>query len=274
MSTIVVPLDGSEFAEAAIRVARAVAHEREGSIRLMEVTTSATFEADDEYLQRVADRIDDVPVTTALVMAEAGHRVADGIARAAEDAGPDALVCMTAHGRSGLGAAVLGSTSEDLLRRLHRPVLVVGRHCSVGWPEQRRLLVPLDGSDRAGQILPEVAGVASDWGLEAWLLQVVHPFDTETSDHVDTAVVDAQARLHDLGVEAKTDFQFASNVALTINHQARSLGAAVIMMSSYVHPGMARTLLGSVTMNVIHGAPCPVLVCPSPDEAIVTSPPD
>ena len=103
MSIVVVPLDGSEFAEAALRVARALAHERGGSIRLVEVSSEATAEADDRYLQQVAAGIDDVPVSTALVMAVPGHRVADGIASATIDAGPDAMVCLTAHGRSGPG---------------------------------------------------------------------------------------------------------------------------------------------------------------------------
>ncbi len=273
MSVVVTPLDGSEFAEAALRVARAVAHERGGSIRLVQVSSDATAEADDRYLQQVAGGIDDVPVSTALVIAEPGHRVAEGIASATIDAGPDALVCLTAHGRSGLSAAVLGSTCEELLHGLHRPVMVVGRHCSAQWPEQRRMLVPLDGTERAGQILPEVAGVATDWGLEPWLVQVVHPFNADRTDPVDTAVADACARLRELGVEAKTDFPVASNVPDAINEQARTVGAAVIMMSSYVRPGMARTLLGSVTMSVIHGAPCPVLVCPNPDETIITTPP-
>jgi len=266
MSTTVVPLDGSEFAEAALRVARAVARENGGPLVLVSVTTTAMAEADDQYLQHVAAGIDDVQVSTVLSLLEPGQRAADGIEAAVTEAGPGAMVCMTAHGRTGLGAAVLGSTTEDLLRRHDRPVLVVGRHCSPGWPEQRRLLVPLDGSARSEQILPEVAGVSTDWGLEPWLLQVVHPFDSEMSQHLDTALVGAQTRLRDLGVDAKTDFQFASNAAVAIDQQARGLGAALIMMSSYVHPGMARTLLGSVTMQVVHSAPCPVLICPHPDD--------
>jgi len=266
MSTTVVPLDGSEFAEAALRVARTVANERGGSLVLVSVSTTAMAEADDEYLQRVAAGIDGVEVSTVLTILEPGQRVAEGILQAVDEVGPDAMVCMTAHGRTGLGAAVLGSTTEDLLRRHGRPVLVVGRHCSPGWPDQPRLLVPLDGSARSEQILPEVAGVATDWGLEPWLLQAVHPFDSEMSQHLDTALTGAQARLRDLGVDAKTDCQFASNAAVAIDQEARGLGASLIMMSSYVHPGMARTLLGSVTMQVVHGAPCPVLICPHPDD--------
>ena len=206
MRTIVVPLDGSEFAESAIVVASRVAVEAEGSIRLVRVSPVGVVEADDRYLTEVASTIDGVDVSTAIVVLEPGQQVASAILQGVEDAGPEATLCMTAHGRGGLGAAVLGSTTEDLLRKTDRPVLVVGRHCSGRWPGQRRLLVPLDGSEQATHVLPEVAGLATDWGLETWLVQIIHAFDTETAQHLDTVLTSAQNRLRDLGVEAKTDY--------------------------------------------------------------------
>lgn len=228
----------------------------------MRVSPVGVLEADDRYLTEVASTIDGVEVSTAIVVLEPGQQVASAILQAVDDAGPEATLCMTAHGRSGLGAAVLGSTTEDLLRNTDRPVLVVGRHCSGRWPGQQRLLVPLDGSEQATHVLPEVAGLATDWGLETWLLQIIHAFDTETAQHLDTALTGAQNRLRDLGVEAKTDYQFSSNAPAAIAEQARLVGTALIVMSSRVNPGAARTLLGSVTQGVIHHAPCPVLVCP------------
>jgi nucleotide-binding universal stress UspA family protein len=261
VKTIVVPLDGSEFSEVALRAARAIAREHHATLQLVRVTVPSVVEAADLYLQEVAGEIDDVPVSTVVVVGEPGEPVAHGIDQAVKDA-PDTIVCMSAHGRSGIGAALVGSTTEDYLHRTDRPVLVVGRHCSTSWPDQRRMLVPLDGSGRAERILPKVAEVVGEWDLEPWLLQVAHPFDTEVAHDLDHALDRARARLADLGITAKIDFQFASNATVTIDSQARHLGAALIVMSSYVHPGLARTLLGSVTMGVIHDAPCPVLVCP------------
>jgi len=261
VKTIVVPLDGSEFSEIALRVARSIAHEHQASLRLVRVTVPSVVEAADLYLQEVAGEVHDVPVSTVVVVGQPGEPVAKGIEEAVQDAS-DAIVCMSAHGRSGLGAALVGSTTEDVLHRADRPVLVVGRHCTTSWPDQRRLVVPLDGSGRAERILPRVAEVAREWDLEPWLVQVAHPFDTEVAHDADHALDRARARLADLGFTAKIDFQFASNAAGAIDAQAKNLGAALIVMSSYVHPGLARTLLGSVTMGVIHDAPCPVLVCP------------
>jgi nucleotide-binding universal stress UspA family protein len=264
MRTIVVPLDGSTFAESALDVARRVADSTGASLRLVVVSTPAFGDADAGYLHRVTASMGDRSVSGEQFVLGPGERVASTISRAVEAIGADALVCMAAHGRTGLGALVLGSTTEELLRAGCHPVLVVGRGCSPSWPDQARLLVPLDGSARAEQILPEAAGVAVDWGLETSLLQVVHPFDNVTAQHLGSALTVAADRMRDLGVEAKTDLLFGANPAQTIAHQARELGAALIIMSSRVHPGPARTLLGSVTMGVIHHAPCPVLVCPPP----------
>jgi nucleotide-binding universal stress UspA family protein len=269
MRTIVVPLDGSAFAESALRVARHVVDCTGESLRLLVVSTSATVDADADYLQRVTASLGVQPVLSEQRLRRPGQRVASLICRVAEDAGEDALVCMTAHGRTGLGEMLLGSTTEEVLRLTRRPVLVVGRTCSPSWPDEARLLVPLDGSDRGEQILPEAAGVAVDWNLETSLLQVVHPFDNETAQHLGAALTAAQERMRGLGVETKTDILFATNPAQTISQQARELGAALVIMSSHVHPGPARTLLGSVTMGVIHHAPCPVLVCPPPADELV-----
>ena len=262
MRTIVVPLDGSTFAEQALRVARRVADITGDSLLLMAVSTAATCDPDATYLDRMIASLADPRVSSQQIVLASGERVAPAISRVVEALGPDAMVCMAAHGRTGLGSMILGSTTEDLLRSGPRPVLVVGRSCSSTWPDHARLLVPLDGSARGREILPDAAGVAVDWNLETSLLQVVHPFDNETTRHLGADLAVAQERMRALGVEAKTDIAFGSNPPQTIAQEARQLGAALIMMSSRVHPGPARTLLGSVTMGVIHHAPCPVLVCP------------
>jgi nucleotide-binding universal stress UspA family protein len=261
MRNVVVPLDGSSFAESAVRVARVVAARRDEGILLVRVTVPATSAADDDYLAQVAATIVEVPVETALVVGQEGEHTADALARVLADR-PDDLVCMAAHGRGVLGSAIIGSTTEELIHRVDRPVLVVGRHCSETWPDQARLLVPLDCSERAERIVTQVAAIVEEWDLEPWLLQVAHPFDTEAATNMEHSLDRARARFEELGVSPKLDFQFSSNAAVAIDGQAKNLGASLIVMSSFVHPGVARALLGSVTMHVIHGAPCPVLVCP------------
>ncbi len=262
MSTVIVPLDRSDLGRRALRVASLVARNTDRDVALMAVTTSSSAEADDRRLQEAAAELD-VATSTVLVARNDVGSVADGIVRAVADAGPDPLVCIASHGRGGLGAGLLGSTTEDLLAGHDGPVLVVGPHCSADWPARRRMVVPLDGSERVEQILPQAAGLASDWGLETWLLQVVHPLDTETLAHVDEGLTRARERMVDLGVDAKVETRFSSDVSREICQQAEGVGASVIVMSTFQHPGVNRMVLGSVTMDVVHDVPCPVLVMPA-----------
>ena len=265
MASVVVPLDGSTMAEGAIRVARVVAARRHGGLLLVRVGSPAGSGPDEAYLRQVAATVTDVPVEVALVAGEEGEPTVAGLLRAVADR-PDALMCMAAHGRGALGAAIIGSTTEELIHQIDRPVLVVGRRCSETWPHQPRLIVPLDGSVRAEGIVRQAAAVVEEWGLEPWLVQVAHPFDTEAAANMTHSLDRARAQFEALGVSVKLDFQFSSDAAVAIAGQAGHLDASLIVMSSFVNPGLARALLGSVTMHVIHRAPCPVLVCP-PDLA-------
>jgi nucleotide-binding universal stress UspA family protein len=168
---------------------------------------------------------------------------------------------MSLHGRSGLGSAVLGTEGEQILHALDQPVLVVGRHCSTGWPGRGGLLLPLDGSPEASRILVAATALARSWDLDTAVLQVVHAFDNEVAEQVEV-VERACSDLRLAGVRVSSEVECSSNTAVAIVGHARRGSTSLIMMASVVHPGVARTLLGSVTMNTIRDAPCPVLVCP------------
>ena len=124
------------------------------------------------------------------------------------------------------------------------------------------MVIPLDGSGRAERILPYAASISRSWKLSPWLVQVAHPFDNEVAQHAEHALERPRAELKAHGVEAQTDFKWASNAPACICAETRSIGAALIVMPTFLPKGISRTLVGSVTMGVIHRAPCPVLVCP------------
>ena len=75
-----------------------------------------------EYLETHAERMrrrDLTVETSVLVDAQPGH----GILRESENRRCD-FIAMTTHGRSGLTRAILGSTSDKVLRGTHVPVLL------------------------------------------------------------------------------------------------------------------------------------------------------
>jgi nucleotide-binding universal stress UspA family protein len=264
MREILVALDRSTLAERAVSVARTIAGETGASIRLVEVVPDLETDSAVKYLSSVAESL--LPgsdPTLEVVEAGVGDSVADCLLRTVGSDEDDLLLCMSTHGRSGVGSALMGSTAEDVLRRVLRPVLLIGRRCELPWPDHRRgLLVPIDGSERSADLLDEVAEVANRSDLQPILVKVTHSFDVEDAHHPMSGLEEAGARLAELGVETKLAHRFSSSVPVAIAEAAREWGAAIILMASYVKPGVARTLVGSVTMRTVHDAPCPVLVYP------------
>lgn len=262
MDRIVVPLDESALSERALPIAQQIGRQTGASVQLVEVVPPDEVDRANRFLQDRASTLSGVDASVEVIASETGQPVADAI-RAGLGTRDESLLCMTSHGRSGLGAALLGSTAEDLLRGSDRPVLIVGRECALPWPGHRRtLLVPVDGSEEGERILRSVADVVERSDLQPVLVQVAHPFDVAEANHAGEALEHARRRLVGLGLDPKTEHRFASNIALTLDEVARTWGAALIALTFSVPPGAPRTLLGSVTMSTIRHAPCPVLVFP------------
>ena len=136
LTTILVPLDGSGLAEAALTPAMELARERGAKLLLLRAAEAHTFPTADpteaqvaavrdaeQYLADVRDAtrragVADVDVSVwygppAQAIVEAAHyRKAD-------------LIVMSSHGRSGLGRLVLGSVAETILRATAVPILLI-----------------------------------------------------------------------------------------------------------------------------------------------------
>ncbi len=134
LDKILVPLDGSVLAEAAIwraaeianggtlSLLRAVeAHTRLGADPI-EAQVAAVKEAE-EYLASVARRLADRGMKSVEAHVWYGPAAA-AIVEAAQVHKVDMIV-MSTHGRSGLGRLILGSVAESVLRGTRTPILVV-----------------------------------------------------------------------------------------------------------------------------------------------------
>ena len=262
---IVVPLDGSRPAERAVHVAGAAALETGDSLRLVRVAPPGERGDALTYLHGAAKAL--LPgssVGVEVIEASTHHTVAESILAVVGRDTDDSLLCMSTHGRSGVGSLLFGSTAEEALRRTLRPVLLVGHRCAFPWPGTRGgVLLPVDLSGWDDSLLMVMADVVRTSGLEPTLVKVTHPFDVEDAQHPMSGLESAARRLAHLGIETKSIHRFASDIPLTIADVARSEGAALVAMASGVPAGATRVLLGSVTMRTIHEAPCPILVFPS-----------
>ena len=152
----------------------------------------------------------------------------------------------------------------------------------------QRILVPLDGSARAGQAIPVAARLAHFSRGTVVLLRVVH-FATEVVPYlaVDSSTlrtnIDAEleeakqyvrrmTRLSSLrDVHTETDVIIGS-VATTILLEIETRHSDLIVMCSHGYTGIKRWVLGSVAEKVTHHAPVPVLVLREGGPALVGTP--
>ena len=98
--TVIVPLDGSQFAERAIPVARTFATQTEGHVELLSVRWDDKRSEALLYLQRTAEA--EGPAEIMLIR---DRHAAEAITLAAQE-NDDCIVCMTSHGQRRL--AVVG----------------------------------------------------------------------------------------------------------------------------------------------------------------------
>ena len=156
VKTILVPLDGSNLAEAALTPAMEMARESGGSLVLLraavghprpmadptEAQVQAVREAE-EYLAEVKARVATAGIANAETSVWYGPPV-EAIVEAARYRKAD-LIVMSSHGRTGVGRLVLGSIAESVQRSTSVPILLIR-------PGDAPLESPFVGATRAKEV--------------------------------------------------------------------------------------------------------------------------
>jgi nucleotide-binding universal stress UspA family protein len=138
---ILVPLDGSQTAEAAIPVALRLAGERKSSVVLVTVANirpsqePAPAEPEIAPVQDARSYLDTAKshllgATADVVTAVWSGPASAAIVKAAETYGVDMIV-MTTHGRTGRQRDMFGSVADAVLRNAPMPVLVLRQRAPV-----------------------------------------------------------------------------------------------------------------------------------------------
>jgi nucleotide-binding universal stress UspA family protein len=294
---IMVPTDGSGFDREAIRVALRIAERTEAKVRLVRVLATGS-------LFGMAATAEGTAIAAEVVHSERDRALSELYALAAEcrvmsnadvtvdlHAGPinDVLegyarrneidlIVMSTHGRSGISRLSLGSVTDSLIRHTTIPVLVVKPPTSYLNPQVieafRRIVVPLDGSTLAEQILPRVVALAKLEEAEITLLNVLIPQAYSQREIVDPTlpwwdkdITHAQAYLFRIagklrrnGVTVTTDIVIGENVASAIGDFAAREKADLIAIATHGRGGLARLIRGSVADAVMHSSRVSMLV--------------
>ena len=302
--TIMVPTDGSGFDREAIRVALRIGERTDAKVRLVRVLGTGSFFG-------AAAAAEGTAVAAEIVRSERDRALSELYSLAAEcraiskaditvdlHGGPVAdvlqgyarrnevdLIVISTHGRNGLARLSLGSVTDSLIRHTTIPVLVVKPPASYLNPQVsgpfRRIVVPLDGSTLAEQILPRVLELATLEEAEVTLLNVLIPQSYSQKEIIDPTlpwwekdISLAQVylsyvatRLRHRGVTVTTDIIISENVSSAIGDFASREKADLIAIATHGRGGLTRMIRGSVADAIMHSGRMSMLVF-KPDKAV------
>jgi nucleotide-binding universal stress UspA family protein len=297
MRAILVPLDGSASAEAALPVALALV--RRNDARLVLATAiepppsvrggqgALVFDqrldterraAMRQYLRQVTVRLlgedGSLPIEARFLEGPA----AATIVQAAQESGAE-LVVLTSHGHGGASRLWLGSITDALVRQLRVPILVLRADDGTPVPPAgrfRRILVPLDGAPQSEQGIHAATALAGRDGVHYTLVRVVellHPLlqtvASEQDVEIDIAtqrseaeryLADVEARLGADGLDVRGEVRVSRYAAPAIVGVAEEIGADLLSVATHGRGRAGRLLLGSVADKLLRTAHIPVLV--------------
>jgi nucleotide-binding universal stress UspA family protein len=250
---ILVPLDGSAPAEAALPVAARIVRASSGSIHLLRVVKSPIDYGEEydwdpllseqqietgttvatDYLRTMVALpvLDRIQVTT-----EIAPGLAPQYILAAARSGEFDLTVLCSHGRTGFTRWVLGSVAHTLAHESTIPTLVLHENETASLLAHQdttrplRALVPLDGSPLAEAALAPAAHLVASLTTqgELHLTQVVKPLQTSAGEasraRVTTYLTQVterwQAMAKDLGISISWSVASATDVASALLSQA------------------------------------------------------
>jgi nucleotide-binding universal stress UspA family protein len=279
---VLVPLDGSELAAAALPTAQALAAELGARVIGIAVAGTdreiSTLRGDVTASVRDQLPADDVDVVVGSDPAEAVTR------RAAEL--EQTLVCMSTRGRGRVVGALAGSVTVDVLQRCRRPVItvgpqadrppaLVGRHKRrpMHFPhplEIRRIVACVDGSPHSETVLPVAAQWAAALDMTLTVLTVAEDVSSTASGAMQRrwGPPDPSAYVEELATRWR-DVVAATTSAVELDPIGVASGlrahlsrepAGLVALTTHARSGLDRMRLGSSAADIVRTVPVPALV--------------
>ena len=287
MRRVVVPLDGTELAAAALPDARRLAGLGGEIILVHEAKVIPRHAIEYRDDQRRASRIsrnylEDVATdlhgqgmrVQTLTMATGDAAVTVGKAVEMFDAD---MIAVATHGRHGLSRLVQGSAAWRMVTHSGVPVLVRHIHKdAIPAPsvQRRRIMVPLDGSPLAETALRLTERLAREWNAEIFLVRVIPPMAAPPRA-LDTDILlydseplrrDAEAYLTGVAAGLKGEVQthvLAGVPADFLIEAADEWNISDVVMASHGRAGLSLVILGSVTGDLIQHLSLPIIIVPA-----------
>ena len=284
LNTVLVPLDGSSLAECVLPHAVAIAKAFDAQITLLNILEQPSEslrmpKADpldwylkkteaDIYLSGVKTRLEECSLSVKKMFLEG--RATEQIVELAHTSNADLLI-LSSHG---------GSNVQQILQRIRTSTLIIRttqpNTVHISDLRYQRLLVPLDGSRRAGATLPMATALAQAHQAELLLVHVVNkpemarhmPLTHEDEELMNRFIERNQEegtkylehlQAH-LTPHVQTHLLVSDNVAATIQGFSEQEQIDLLILSAHGYSGDAKWAYGGVTNRFITDGTMPLLI--------------
>ncbi len=293
---ILVPLDGSYLGECVLPHVETIAHAFHAKVVFLRVLDKkqATEKAQlfdlvnwqinktkaKMYLEKVASRFQESGLQIETVILEG--LVAESINEYALKRRIK-LIILSSHGRSGLSQWGISSVTQKIILSAPASILLIRAHQSaVSKPIERqypRILVPLDGSRRAENVLPMITPLARLHQSQIHMVQVVKkpemarqmPFtheETELSDRILASNQDEATRYldqmrfhsHLKGIDIQIHIMVNENAATALHGIVDQEHIDMVALSAHGYSGNNQWPYGSIVNNFIQYGKVPLLI--------------
>jgi nucleotide-binding universal stress UspA family protein len=290
---ILVPLDGSRLAESVLPHVVAIASSIESQVYLLRVldqvgaaTRPPSVDPFDwqirkaeaeTYLRDISSHLENARLATKgeVIEGNAAESVIDFAHSNAID-----LITMSSHGQSGISGWNVSSVVQKIILRARTSVMIVRAYQplpgDIGSLRYQRILLPLDGSQRAELVLPAATALARAHGAEIYVVHVVRqpemprrtPLSQEEVELANKVTErnreEASRYLADLksrfDVRLETHLTVSSNVTSTLHELVEQDRIDLVILSAHGYSGDAKWPYGSTVTGFIAYGTTPLLV--------------
>jgi len=305
---ILIPLDGSLLAECVLPHASAIARAFNSRVMLLRALdrNQAAEKAQlfdllnwqinktgaKMYLEKTSARLQKSGLRVEVTVLEG--LVAESITDFAQSQGMK-LIILSSHGRSGLSQWGLSSVTQKIIFSAPTSVLIIRAHQPTASDLDERLytqiMVPLDGSRRAENVLPMVTALARFHQSRIHLVHVVRapemarqmPLAREDVDLSNRIIARNreeairyldQVRLHSPleGIDVETHLLTGDNAASALHEFADQEHIDLVVLSAHGYSGNNRWPYGSMVNNFILYSKVPLIIVqdlPAKEEPVV-----
>ncbi len=286
------PLDGSELAEAAIPYVRELTGQLGAEVYLLHVCPAehqSYHHMHQIYLDEVAKNLklwikenfgtaQGLNIQSEVILGDPVKVIFDYVRQKSIS-----IVALTSHGTSGLRAWAMGSVADKVVRTVGVPTLLIrikeGRSVS-GQKLIQKILLPLDTSSASKAAVPYAVELAkklkagitlfsmaqtvyayvNDTGMETGLGFDGQTVDDANKKHTEEYLLAIEDEIRKAGVEVTHASYIGLNAAYEILEMEKKIQPDLLVMSTRGRSNIARWALGSVAEKVLVEGDRPILM--------------